>query len=237
MNEELMSLLGNIQALLNEIKQALGGQSAETPPVNANANATKQQELTDEEKKKKEEEMKTAKKGIENTPSAGVDANDDSKKRIEEEPGVNEENIKDVTKALGLILKEFNKKNDNKMDIQKSTSDNEVLKDITDVLKQLASNMSNLQKKQETSEEAIMHILKGLKIADEVEKSLSQQQTQVQKGLNNVPDNEKMKNFIKSLITNNKQDEHESTSFGRREFVQKGLRDINLLKAMTVKEE
>ncbi|MCJ7507835.1 MAG: hypothetical protein MUO85_03775 [candidate division Zixibacteria bacterium] len=240
--EELMTLLGNVQALLDEIKQTIGGGQPKTetaPPVVA---AKAETAMTEEEKKKKEEELKAktasmAKKAVENTPSAGVDANDDSKKRIEEEPGVNEENVKDVAKQLGVFLKQFKSKNDNSFSVQKDTTNSDMFKEITDVLKQLASNQSNIVKRQETTDEALMNILKGLKIADEVEKSLSIAQKQpVQKGLTNGVDNEKMVNLIKSLTKNDKiksDEEHEPTAFGRSNFIRKSLHNVDVLKALT----
>jgi hypothetical protein len=226
MNEELGMLFSNIQSLLAEIGQALGiGQAPAQPAADQSAEMQKQ-EMTDEEKKKQEEMAK----GLEQTPSDGVTANDKAETRIEEPASdITEENVDEVAKSLVKILKgAMDKKDASKPKVEKSNN-NEVLAEMTKVLKQLATNQSEIQKKQTDTESAIMNILKGLKIADEVEKSI---QRPIQKGLNDPKGNEQVAMLLKAL-TNKGGEEKTETAFDRSQYVQKSLRNPEILKALT----
>jgi hypothetical protein len=228
MNEELGMLFSNIQSLLAEIGQALGigGQAPAQPAADQTAEMQKQ-EMTDEEKKKQEDLAK----GLEETPSDGVTATDSAETRADETAtDISEENTNEVAKALFAILKgTMDKKDASKPKIEKSSS-NEVLAEMTKVLKQLAVNQTEIQKKQTDTESAIMNILKGLKIADEVEKSIQTQP--VQKGLNNPKDNEQIAKLLKAL-TSKGEEEKTETAFDRSQYVQKSLRNPEILKALT----
>jgi hypothetical protein len=226
MNEELGMLLSNIQSLLTEIGQALGiGQAPAQPEAPEIQEAAKQE--GEEEEKDPNEMQKT----LDQTQSEGVTANDSAEERADEAASdTTEENVDDVAKALAVILKQkMDKKDSAKPKIQKS-NDNEVLAEMTKVLKQLANNQNEMQQKQSDTETAIMNILKGLKIADEVEKSIQPEN----KGLNNPKDNEQVANLLKALSQGkDKKEEDTDSPYKRSEYVQKKLRNPDILKALT----
>jgi hypothetical protein len=169
-------------------------------------------------------------KTLDQTPSEGVTANDSAEERADEAASdTTEENVDDVAKALAVILKQkMDKKHSAKPKIQKS-NDNEVLAEMTKVLKQLAQNQNEMQQKQSDTETAIMNILKGLKIADEVEKSIQPEN----KGLNNPKDNEQVANLLKALTKGKEKEEDTDSPYKRSEYVQKKLRNPDILKALT----
>jgi hypothetical protein len=237
-SNELVTILGNIDSLLNEIKQALGINAGAGEETNK---AVVEENPKDKENQGSEQEMQPAnksklKKAVLETPSEGTTASDDAEKRQEEDASkVSTDNVKDLEKSLIMTLKSFLNKNENKPNVTKDNGNNKILSDMSEVLKQLALNQSEIQKKQNDTDLAIMNVLKGLKIADEVEKSIvDTEKNKVQKGFTNSVDNEKMAKFVKSLIDVNK-DDNEPTNFtaqGRNDSIQKSLHNVDILKAL-----
>jgi ATP-dependent Clp protease ATP-binding subunit ClpA len=227
-NEELVTLLGNIQALLNEVSQALGsGQAQAGAQVNS------------------------AQKSVEATSDDAVNANDPAKTRLdgdnEEDSQKNKEELAKsiATAVVNQLKKQEEKKDEGKKDdkedkedkkgdiVEKSQND-KIISDIASAMKLMASNQAELKNQVKENETAVLNVLKALKIEDEVLKGIETPKAAiVQKGLNDSGDNEKMQTLLKSLLGKKEEEVVTDTPQKREEFVRKNMTDVNVLKYFT----
>jgi len=217
MNEELMTLLANIQALLNEVSQALGA-GQESQPMEAAEPDTG----VDPEEQKKPPYM--AQKAVVETTNDDVDANAPADERLNDDnTETSQENTDEMAKSILDAISKFAVKKEEKVD-----KSDKVLQEIATALKAMASNQVVMKNQVATQDEAIKNILKGLKIEDEVLKIVETAKP-VQKGLN--ADNDNMERLIKALT--GKKEEDTQTPMERENYVRKNLKDINVLKYFT----
>ena len=216
MNEELMNMLANIQALLNEVTQTLGGGQEETV-----VQETEEPEIEDKDN------PQIAQKAVVETTNDDVDANATAEERLNDDnTETSQKNTEEMAKSiLDALSKQIVKK---EAKIQKSNND-KALTDIATAIKAMASNQVAIQNQTKENETAIMNVLKALKIENEVLKIVEPAKKPVQKGLN--ADNDNMEKLIKALT--GKREEDTNTPRERDEYVQKNLRDINVLKYFT----
>jgi hypothetical protein len=215
MNEELMNLLANIQALLTEVSQTLGGGQQEAPVQEA-----------EEPKVEDKNNPQVAQKAVVETTNDDVDANASADERLNDDnTETSQKNTEEMAKSiLDALSKQIVEK---EAKIEKSNND-KVLTDIATAIKAMASNQVAIQNQTKENETAIMNVLKALKIENEVLKIVEPAKP-VQKGLN--ADNDNMEKLIKALT--GKKEEDTNTPRERDEYVQKNLRDVNVLKYFT----
>jgi hypothetical protein len=242
-SNEIVTMIGNIDALLNEIKQALGlnqgaGEEGATEATMNEEDQGNQQvaakgkfrkgDAANEDKKDDEKIAEKCNKAVVETGSDGVTANDSADERQEEEAtDTSEENMDKLAKALMTVMggsvQKTKKVNPNAR-IEKA------LADIATVLKSMANEQNVLKSKQSETELALVNVLKGFGIADEVIKNVETPKKQVvQKGYTNSVDNERMTTFLKSLVGKEESNTNKFTAQARNEDVMKSLRSPEML--------
>jgi hypothetical protein len=168
MDGEVLTLLNNNLSLLNEIKQIVEGSGEEVQESKEDLIPDDKMENVDdkgEEVEKGEEDDKDedVEKGLVDTPSDGVTGNDDAEEKVSgNSPEFSEDNAESVAKAMMILANKMFKK-----PVKKSmTNEQRVQSETLRVLKTMAQ-------KQEETEKAIVNILKGFGIAEQVEKSVN----------------------------------------------------------------
>lgn len=208
-------LLENILSLLQEIMQSSGVE--EETPINEEVVMESAVVEDDEVNKNVEEDDKDkdVEKELVNTPSDGSTANDDAEERVDEPlPEASEENVKDVSKMLNLLKR---------MNVKKSNNDSKVLKEILQVTKNLAG-------RQNDTEEALTHVLKGLGVAKEIEKINDIEKSEkVTKGLNNTQDVNNTVDILAQAISKVNKQSNTGESINE---VRKTLRNVDLLQGL-----
>lgn len=222
MDGEISTLLNNNLALLQEIKQMLeGGQSApEQNNILENQNMTKAENEGSPEDEK-EDAAELAQKALVQSETDSADANDSPEDRIDEQkPEATEENAKEVAKQLMRLL-------GGKAPVKKSlvNPSDKIQQETLKVLKAMAV-------KQQETEQAIVNILKGMGIADEVKKSVDYQAQQtVRKTQNN--DVKELAQVFKDFLSVSQGKESENLSKDQK--VRKTLSNPSILAGLVRK--
>jgi hypothetical protein len=206
-----------------------GGTELEAPgDIKMTKSVKKGEKQMNEEDKKDDEKDEEVKKSTISTPADNDDtARDDAEKRIDDEStNITDEAIDEVAKAIAKKL--FKSKEVKKSENNLTT--NQLLNEIVKVQKSLLA-------RQEETENALSNMIKGLGIADEINKSYEVQKSQeVKKGLNNKSDVEATLNYLieKGVIKSNQEVEKDYTS--NIDKVRKTLGNSSLLSALTVRK-
>ena len=191
-DQELMTLLNNIVSLVGQAKQAVGEEGAPEAPAEVNASADGEKDGMDMEAIKKfmkdlegkkedgEPDGDEAVKKSEESPSA--DDKSFAENSLDEQPKVNEENIKEVAKAIMSMMA--------KKTVKKSDPMTEMVK----VMKSLAEETSENRK-------AIGHILEGLGVADEIKKSADVKKSEIERRPMAVSDLSEIKKSLEMIAS------------------------------------
>lgn len=222
LDNEQMTLLNNILSLLKEIMQT-GDEVIEpadlTEGTPAEFSMLKEEEDVTEEYSEEidEEELK---KDLTSTESDSATANDDAEERVEDpEPDASQENVQEVAKMLQMFKKMNAVKKSKKID-----PSTRILNDLVKVTKSIAD-------KQKTTDDALINVLKGLGIADEIEKSNNIQVKTVTKGLNDTADVNKTLEYLVNAIKGNEKTKEtlQGDNIGE---VRKSFKNVDFLKGL-----
>lgn len=216
--DELMTIVNNIEALLQQIKQSSAGEatkedappeeqvlppmeSEEVSPEIVKSIARILKGLDPEDEKKKKDEADKAKKSAE-----GSTASDDAKTLLDDQPEVNLENISDVAKAFIALASQKNK----------STAETRMFK-----------SMEALAERVVEQDRAITSILQGLGVADQVQKAADAKKQAEHKPMYDQGDVQKTLDYIRREVGINP----ESKS------VQKGQPDQHVLQKSLIEND
>ena len=213
MDAELMTIFSNINSLVDQAKQMLGGQKAQM----ANIEPEKEDESTSpdvaekimkflkemdepEAKEEKPGEVEKADQPTLSTPDEGVTATDGAVAIVDEKTPEQEKNLNEIARSLVSMMA--------KKSVKKS-ADSELVK----VIKVMADEQSELRK-------SISNILAGLGIADQIKKANEVQKSQdVRRPLNDQNEIQKSLDYIKQELSrdnrpvgNNSETVHKSLS-------------------------
>ena len=198
---EEIAVVNNIKALIDELL-TMGAQNEEMVAEPEMLTEEKQIDQTDhppedEEEIGKEEVIK----GIEETTSDGSTANDDAGIRDDgNKTDINEETVDEVTKALMQLIKQ-------KKTTQKSVSNNN--NNIAPVLNELTKVIKSMNNRQEETEKALESILKGLGVAEAIQKDETEK-IEKSKPIRSNKELEKVLEYVLKTIGSDKQVEKES---------------------------
>lgn len=227
LDNEQMTLLNNILSLLKEIMQT-GDEVIE--PADNTEGAPTEFSMFKEDKEDKEEDVteeyseeideEDLKKDLTSTESDGATANDDAEERVEDpEPEASQTNMQEVAKMLQMFKKMNAVKKSKKIDPSAR-----ILNDLVKVTKSIAD-------KQKTTDNALINVLKGLGIADEIEKANNLQAEVVTKGLNNTADVNKTLEYLVNAIKGNEKNK-ETLQGDNINEVRKSFKNVDFLKGL-----
>lgn len=193
--DELNTILGNIESLLEQAKMLSGNSTIETEEtpdqdIEKILKMMKQDEEDEENNKMQKQENEEDEEENEiNKSDEGTHGEDSAEDRIEDLPEETSDNIQEVAKTIVKMLAQQKGK---KIQKSKDNGNNKVLKQIIDEQNQLKKSITN--------------ILEGLGIADEIKKINEVKKSEIeQRKIPNDP-NELKKSLdeIKKMIGTNK---------------------------------
>ena len=220
---EELTLLSNVQSILDELIQMSGGAADNTLApeeeiMSAETDST-EEDMMDKETEGKE--VKMILKGMEETPSDASTASDDAEDRMDEvQTKETEDNVTEVAKALIALLAP---KSEVKKSVPTKSKLEQVLEQIVQVQKAQQANQVELS-------EAFGHLLEGMGIADQIKvakASKEQPAKEIHKG-----GNEEVLQVLKSLMSSKENVEENPTS--NQEKVRKNLTG-EVLRALVTK--
>ncbi len=182
LSPEEMTLLGQLNALVQEILSLQGADSAEQAPTEDSGQILESlrniENALSPKDEENQDEMKKSKDTIEKE-NAGPTANENADERLKPETDINNKNMAEVGKMLiNMLSKQSNVKKSNNTDINIITQ-------------AIQKALNPIVKKIESIEEFNSNVLDALGISAEVEKSINLPETQtVNKGMinsGNVP--------------------------------------------------
>lgn len=223
MDGQVMTVLGDISSLLQELETMMQGRSDEAEimePAIGLAEEPAEKKPTDETPPKDEEEKIIAQKGLEQTESDGMTANDPAPERVEEPlPEESAENVDDVAKAIIKLLSK-------KKEVVKSAPK------AAPVSGKLVQVVKAIAEKQQDIESALLSVLQGFGVAGQIEKQFDlKEKEKIQKGRNNPKDIEATLAYLAKHMQ--KGDEPKQTyGVGNHTEVVKTLRNPGILTAM-----
>lgn len=221
LDNEQMTLLNNILSLLKEIMQT-GDEVLEPSDLTEGAPAefSLLKEDNIEEGPEEESNEDDLKKDLTSTESEGATANDDAEERIEDpEPEASQANMQEVAKMLQMFKKINTVKKSKKINPS------------TRVLNELVKTTKSIANKQKITDEALINVLKGLGIADEIEKANNIQAEVVTKGFNDTADVNKTLEYLANAIKGNENKEETLRGDNMGE-VRKSFRNVDFLKGL-----
>jgi hypothetical protein len=215
---QIMSLIGDMASLLQQIKQSLG--TDESPMEELMVEEAMGTIETDEEGR--------TEKGLETTPSDGQTASDDAEERIEDPlPDGTQEATDMVAKTLvEQLLTAVNKQ---KKPVKKSENNK-----IAQTLSELTKVVKSIVDKQNENQYAIESILKGLSVDKEIEVINKSKTVEKDQGNGDAAIAELTKLLQKSLGGNEEEKNHSYN--GQRNQIGKSLSNKNLLTYMVKKQ-
>lgn len=199
MDAELMTIFSNINSLVDQAKQMLGGQKAqmaEMEPEEKEEMASPEvaekimkflKEMDEpEEKEEKPGEVEKADQPKLSTPDEGVTATDGATAIVDETTPEQEKNLNEIARALITMMAN---KSQNKS--VKKSNDN----------KELYSFLQNLVDEQKEVKKAIKTIYEGLGVAEQIKKTNEVQKSEnVRRPLNDPDEIQKSLDYIKQQL-------------------------------------
>lgn len=217
MAPEEQAILSNIASLISQLMQ-----SSPEVPMMEEASVMEAEAAVPEFNE--EDKDKMVDKGLEQTPSEGATASDDTEERIDDPvPEPSAENVQEIAKAILSMIK--------RPVVQKSASG--VNPQITQILSEVVKIQKSNQDQLSAIQTAFGHILKGLGIADQLEvaKSKNEQEQKVAKSVDLT--NKQLLDFINASLQNvQKSGSEEKVQKSNAQVVHDNLSDRNVLGAI-----
>lgn len=173
LSPEDKEIIANIQALVNQLMQMGAGaegevvaESDDMDEDDINKGESEDELGTDEKAKKEEDEKEAAKKAVkkeEPVEGDNADGNDDAEDKLADLPESASNNIEEVAKMLATILS------------GKSVKKSAPVNPMVNTMDKIAKALGQIAERQEMTENAVIGILEGLGVSNEIKKSVKQE--------------------------------------------------------------